>query len=817
MIFRIGTYWHPPTHILLNNFKTTGSCFTRQPSAWQPHSCANTAARISRLELAPPLSLANNMWIGSVPFVLEILTLPEKLLIALYFPAAYVVKLFPKRGRHTKWNEETINSGMRGNVSTYRLNTKDIADMVTGNLMPRPIGILAAVVSVTFVGAKNLPLLLLPEMFDVRRQRVLDALTWLKANNDVYRHIEISRERLEALPEAGVPDSIRLNAHYAEDASILDREHSGYVPVDLGDDSTSEDERIDEAEERADQSAPEVLPPQANATENLNGPEWEEFDPVVIPLQAHGTIDVSGETITDSELFAHAAQNLLVSSTPSGQREFLVRRGNSFVSEYPRTRNGDPNGERFAGEPGDANHMLGAFPTLFPYGRGGIEVDRDITVSYRDHVRWALEYGDGRFRRDFHFVFQAFGVLQRHYFSISRAAFLRLRPAHFHAASQEEAQKRPISNPVIRALRQQLTSVRARVQGTDESRISIRAQVWGMTLRYNPPSIWATINLSDTGDPIAQVLAGVEIDLDRFVASAGPNSTSRSKTIAADPFAAAQFFHETVNVILQELFGITATVNGYIGTVEAQARGTLHLHILIWLEGAPTATMMRDALKSEEFRAKMRTFIRQNIRAHIRGTTGADVLDIPVEPNIAYSRPEDPRLPNHEVRAAAAERRIARAVQPHDSRTLMYDFPSSDGAERGTSPSPDEAWRAHRLPLPAGYNAELVPFDKQPFIGHLEREKARLEAQNVDLMAQNKSLAEEAARQRHEIYALQHKLIQVSERLHCRHEQDGKGTPEEQVSELKRFLGWMSGEIRDGIHGERTRETRRERVNQVPR
>ena len=58
----------------------------------------------------------------------------------------------------------------------------------------------------------------------------------------------------------------------------------------------------------------------------------------------------------------------------------------------------------------------------------------------------------------------------------------------------------------------------------NESRISIRAQVWGMNLRFNPPTIWATINLSDTGDPIAQVLCGQDIDLDRFVATAGPMS-----------------------------------------------------------------------------------------------------------------------------------------------------------------------------------------------------------------------------------------------------------------------------------------------------
>ncbi|KAF7305722.1 ATP-dependent DNA helicase [Mycena chlorophos] len=407
-------------------------------------------------------------------------------------------------------------------------------------------------------------------------------------------------------------NSVSPTTHFVheEDTSIIDREHADYVPdhdAVMGSES-DEDIGANEAEEREDIRAPLDYHETAHGEAEVDA-EWEDYEPAVIPLQAHGIVDVSGETVPNHELFAHAAGNLLAPA----KRDYLIRRGNTLVNEYPRTRNGQPDGERFAGDPGDANHMLGAFPVLFPYGCGGIEVDRQSPVSYADHVKWALEYGDRRFRRDFHFMFMAFSALQRRQicysaclqikrstFLANEAAFLRLKPTDFHVAAQEEAQKKPISNPVIRALRQQLTTVRPRVMGTDESRIQIRSQVWGMSLQYNPPAIWATLNLSDTGDPVAQVLAGAEIDLDDF--------------------------------------------------------------------GAPTATMMRAALQSDDFRIKMQSFIRQNIRAHISGTTGADVLDIPVEKNLAYSRPEDPRLPDYPARAAAAERRIARAVQPHDCK-----------------------------------------------------------------------------------------------------------------------------------------------------
>ncbi|KAF7331514.1 ATP-dependent DNA helicase [Mycena kentingensis (nom. inval.)] len=647
----------------------------------------------------PSLSLANNMWIGDVPFALSVLTLPERLLIGLYFPAAYIVKLFPKTKNNVKWDKDTMNKGLRGNVSTYRLNTAEIAEMIQGNTMPRPVSILSAVVSVTFVGAKNVPLMVLPDTFIVRRGRVGDALHWLKTHNPLFANIDISEARLQELPEGGVPDEIARNAHYNEDESVIDQEHAGYVPADIaeeygdffGDDAiqgaetnpsepraaseegTAVDEGTDpimtrlpdEAEERAE--AEHTQREEDGDLDASGEGDWAEFDPAVVPLQAHGSIDVAADSLTDAELFESAALNIM----GSAKRDYLIRRGSTFVNEYPRT---DADGRRTDGGPNDANHTLGAYPTLWPYGVGGIEVDRVDAVSYAAHVKWCLQYDDKRFRKHMHFMFQAFSTMQRRQVSGSaslqikrsayianEAAFARLRPEDFAQASEEEQRGQAISNPVVRALRKQITTVRSKVMGTDESRIAIRSQVWGMSLRFNPPTIWATLNLSDTGDPIAQVLAGKSIDLDKFIATAGPNSEERRRTIAADPFAAAEYFHETVRVILEEAFGIVVnprgaidrrpgivgTVNGYIGT------------------GAPTADTMRTALQSDRFQEKMRRYISSTIRAHVKGTTGKDVLNIPVEPNIAYSRPEDPRLPNYNERADAAERRIARAVQVH--------------------------------------------------------------------------------------------------------------------------------------------------------
>ena len=114
-----------------------------------------------------------------------------------------------------------------------------------------------------------------------------------------------------------------------------------------------------------------------------------------------------------------------------------------------------------------------------------------------------------------------------------------------------------------------------------------------MCIKKNPPSLWLTINPADTQDPIAQVLCREDINLDSFCAI---DNHANAASVAADPFASASFFQLMINAVLQELLSIKGYsghqglvhekgnfgfVNAFIRTVEAQGRGTLHLHMLL--------------------------------------------------------------------------------------------------------------------------------------------------------------------------------------------------------------------------------------------
>ncbi|KAF7320996.1 ATP-dependent DNA helicase [Mycena chlorophos] len=273
-------------------------------------------------------------------------------------------------------------AGLRGNVSTYRLNTEEIAEMVEGNLMPRPVGLLAAVIGVTFVGAKNIPLFVLPDVFEVRRRRVWDALAWLKANNPLYADIDIDADRLRELPECGVPEEILLNARYVEDESVLDKEHAGYVPVDMGDvlegrAPAEEDGAEDEAEERQDV------------------PAWTDLPPVAIDDEDDGDQEIIAAVMKDalgSEAFrekmrAFIAQNIRahIAGTDGDTLPKLPKGVNIAYSrpEDPRLPNYEARGSH--GVPRRSGGSTSRLQT--------VDVPQDAARSHRLQATSALDHG----------------------------------------------------------------------------------------------------------------------------------------------------------------------------------------------------------------------------------------------------------------------------------------------------------------------------------------------------------------------------------------------------------------------------------------
>jgi hypothetical protein len=197
--------------------------------------------RALKSDRTPKYALANGMWIGRIPHELAHLTLPERILIAKFFPAAYIIKLYPKKKGSRYWDKHQMYSGLKGNVSTYQLDQAQISSMIDGSIMPQVTDVLAATIGITFVGPKNLPEKCMPDMFRVRRSRVRKALEWLKEHNPLYANITISASRLADLPDDDIPYELTSTAKLSTDVNALYEEQDGYVPSQEASESESDE------------------------------------------------------------------------------------------------------------------------------------------------------------------------------------------------------------------------------------------------------------------------------------------------------------------------------------------------------------------------------------------------------------------------------------------------------------------------------------------------------------------------------------------------------------------------------------------------
>ncbi|PSS37626.1 hypothetical protein PHLCEN_2v553 [Hermanssonia centrifuga] len=654
--------------------------------------CRECLSDLSKREpdLPPKFSLANDLWIGPIPHVLATMTLPEQMLIALVYPRVFVYKLYPK---HLQFRPDaaTLQRGMRGTVSSYDLDMEGASSMIQGNLMPRPLSVLATVVSITFMGKGQMPKSWLHHTFRVRRRVVLRALLWLKTNNPkYYGEITIDMARLNILPEDDVPIEITGVARQTEDEEVILAEHTGYVPDAMFDPVQDNDDPAEYS--RSDLLAtPDEQGVETDTLDEGQGgsdpPHASDNDPEVVLLQITGTVDTDMSRLSSNEMMLFALSNLWSQGQEGG---YEIRHARMPTNDFPPR--GSAN-DAYA----VANLYEKAFPCLFPYGRGGLEAPRPVEVKLRDHIRWALRYVDRRFRKHETFPFLTFGILQRREalesarLQMSRRDFERdgqlmsaITLAQFETARGEEEKGLPISDPALRALRKHVHAALGRVMGSDQSRYKLRSRIRSTSVLKGPPSLWTTWNPHDHEEPLVQAMAGHNINLDDFVSTMGPNSEERMRTVAEDPYAAAKFFHFIIRTLLQCLCQVTVTqhqvksqigifgeVSAYFGTVESQGRGTLHLHMLIWLKNAPSTAEMVELLKDEAFRAKVCAFIKANIRAYLPGLEDEQsVKAFPKTKNVAYCRPPKPGSDDYETQLQELEKKLARAEQVHTCKPI---------------------------------------------------------------------------------------------------------------------------------------------------
>ncbi len=301
-------------------------------------------------------------------------------------------------------------------------------------------------------------------------------------------------------------------------------------------------------------------------------------------------------------------------------------------------------------------HLLSwLFPHLDPWGIGGFHEPRRLRpISLEQQLKYLLSVDSSpSFRDDPNFAFIFYNILQKK--AVFDSVTFRVPASQRERAISElmridrdrldklaAAFKRnpdykpdaPEDISIMRTLSRVQTSTRD-LPGTNGYKLAMRNQIRGVINFRGTPTLFVTLNPSDRDHPLVRLYAGHDIDINDLSRHQDLNRWERTAMGARNPAACVKFFHTMmtnfINVILRFRRpgkGLFGKCTAYYGMVEAQGRGALHCHMLIWLEGHLPPQKLRDALMgSESYRSKMFDWLESVIKCELPGTKEVVVED----------------------------------------------------------------------------------------------------------------------------------------------------------------------------------------------
>src|SRR3984957_4650754 len=539
----------------------------------------------------PALSLANRLYLGDIPDELADLTVVEQSVIARCRATCYIIKL---KEDGSQLELETSQRGFKGHVIVYPQDPSAIAQK-----LPPAMEEIVSPICVLFVGSKIPDERWLKEHAKplvVRPTKIRRALIWLRDHNRLYKDIEINENVLREMDECCIPpyNIELLSPNIAHEART-----SRYDGLDT--------------------LIPDTLP-----VDNTECP-WQN---VVI-----SNIDSSAPS---NELRAAAMRHVKM-----GGGYLQIPREPSPVNEFD-----------------NPNLFPLMYPTLFPYGIGGFDDrKRAVKLSMKRHVKHLLHLSDRRFQEHPTFIFLAFNILQRRTmllqtklktektnFNWMAEQFASVSAETIHVVA-EKTRKGELKNETwsdderkIADLMQQVNAITGYVDGSAAARVHMRNEIRGLMIDQGLPSFYITINPADVYNPILKVLSGEDIDIDSILPEQVPDYWKQSILVAKNPAITAKFFNIYMKAFLSCLVGydpkfqdleggIFGLCKAYYGCVEAQGRGSLHCHMLIWLHGGLNPNEIKEKLISDSsFKDRLLFYLEDIISNEIPNDPGTNFI-----------------------------------------------------------------------------------------------------------------------------------------------------------------------------------------------
>jgi len=561
-----------------------------------------TSCRDSLLKGKRPIkSLANGLWLGEVPPQLKSLSFAEQMMVARIRHNRCLVRVSSGRAK------------MTANCIMFSNPTVQIY-----NVLPPSSAELNEVLAFVFMGsAKPTPEDFRRTPMLVRRKNVLAALDWLKLNHRDYADLCISKENLATYPEEGPPVVVDYRPMGPEDSNRMATAMSQH----------------DAGEELGMADGPCLF-----TVHGMTGEEYSKMSMKALKIKAMQHLEKGGRLLG----MGHSEEPQSMYDNPQ---------------IYPQM-----------------------FPWLFPYGLGGIgQAIHKRKLSHAQHKHWLLMYYDKRFQTDLYFPIIAFNHEQMK--SSSTGSFLLARRKNFDAIASRLITLSPsvlgdISDRMQKGkhvvpkndqekacfkVLEDLDHVGGNVQGSLTSKKYMRNEIWSLVAFKGAPSWFITFSPADSRHLLCLYLA----DRNIYFKPELKTAKERDLLVLSNPVAAARFFDHMVDMFIKHVLnfgsegdGLYGRTGAYYGTVEQQGRLTLHLHLMLWIEGALSPQEIRDRIMGAD------TAFQKSLVDYLEGCHSGEFMSGSMEEVKAkYKRGYDPKEGVHAILREEQESPVAEGYE----------------------------------------------------------------------------------------------------------------------------------------------------------
>ncbi|KAK3917798.1 ATP-dependent DNA helicase [Frankliniella fusca] len=453
---------------------------------------------------------SNCMDPGVVPEELCNLTYIEKQLIARIHP---VISLYRVKGNQMKYS---------GNIINFTQDVQEVADVLP--LRVSEINSILTFKLKTSSGYKD---------FNVRREKVFQALVWLKKHNELYHDIVISEKNLDSLP---------VDGNVFSDLKGLDTHKNDHVKV--------------------------VVEKHFKSCKSHN-------------KQPFGNLETSNSSSTTSDDSDTESECVTFTDVPFQknftQEEKITNNFGEQVLLWPSI------GTEPINEFSSPGYISLAFPHLFPFAQGDYSMPRPHKVNLSDYIHHLMSFHDGRFAKDERFRYFMMNTLMRWNCLNAGAMYVRKNP-FFSKISVLQLKEHLLKRP---SLVRNIMFYNSRVRTTRPYWNARCGELLEMVNQLGPPTVFFTLSSADFHWPDVYRLLGRNVqDLSPY---------EKMIIISENPLLFDTFFYHRSKFFVENIFKKHFKVKDFWYRYEYQHRGSIHCHGVAWFEDAPSVDVICNA------------------------------------------------------------------------------------------------------------------------------------------------------------------------------------------------------------------------------